>query len=170
MRGRCAGTNISERIGRSSFINTTWASRADAARCTRAQVVADGRDEQQPRLAELALDIELAGEAVAAVGVDRRVRRVPGGLRGEELRHIGLSPALAIGFEEPGCFVAHEARRLKARVRLRERELDALVRPDRPSEHDALRRVGRGALYKPVTVPERLGRDEDALAFQLSMM
>ena len=42
------------------------------------QVVVDRRDLVQPRLAELALDVVLAGEAVAAVGVQAGVGRLPG--------------------------------------------------------------------------------------------
>ena len=45
--------------------------------------------------------------------------------------------------EEPRRLVAHQVGRLDRRVRARDRELDALVRADRPAEDDPLGRVAR---------------------------
>ena len=49
------------------------------------------------------------------------------------------------------------------RVRLRERELHALIRADRTPEDDALAGIARGALDEPASVTQRLRRDEDPL-------
>ena len=49
----------------------------------------------QARLAELALDVVLGGEAEAAVRVEARVGRLPGGLGGEQLGHVRLGAAAA---------------------------------------------------------------------------
>src|SRR5881296_3783091 len=113
------------------------------------EVVADRGDQQQPRFAELALDIELAREAVAAVGVDGRVRGVPRRLRREELGHVRFGAAFAAVVEQPRGLVAHQRRGLETSVRLRERELHALIRADRLAEDDAPGGVRRGALYEP---------------------
>src|SRR3954467_11755775 len=54
------------------------------------EVGGDRRDEVQPCLAELALDVVLGGEAEAPVRLQADVRRLPGGLGGEVLRHVGF--------------------------------------------------------------------------------
>ena len=57
------------------------------------EVVRDGRDRVEARLAELALDVVLRREPVAAVRVEAGVRRLPRGLRGEQLRDVRLGAA-----------------------------------------------------------------------------
>src|SRR5262245_33050725 len=57
------------------------------------EVVRDGRDAVEARLAELSLDVVLLRKAEAAVGVEARVRRRPRRLRGEQLRHVRLRAA-----------------------------------------------------------------------------
>src|SRR5207244_3910469 len=64
---------------------------------------------------------------------------------------------------QPGGLVAQERGRLELSVRLRQRELDALIRSDRPAEHDTTGRVRRGAFDEPASVAQRLRRDEDPL-------
>ena len=46
---------------------------------------------------------------------------------------------------------------------LRDRELNTLIRTDRPAENHAIGRVTRGALDEPPSVADRLGRDQDPL-------
>ena len=65
------------------------------------EVVRDRRDRVEPRLAELALDVVLLREAEAAVRVEARVRRLPGRLRGEQLRHVRLGAARLARVEQP---------------------------------------------------------------------
>src|SRR3954470_17355298 len=67
------------------------------------QVVRDGGDGVEARLAELALDVVLLGEPEAAVGVEARVRGLPRRLRGEQLREVRLRAARLALLEEPGC-------------------------------------------------------------------
>src|SRR5467141_4730872 len=57
------------------------------------EVGRDRRDLVQPRLAELALDVVLLGEAESAVGLQAHVARLPGRLRRELLRHVGFGAA-----------------------------------------------------------------------------
>src|SRR3954449_8024701 len=76
------------------------------------QVVRDRRDLVEARLAELALDVVLRGEAEAAVRVDADVGRLPGGLGGEVLGHVGLGAARLMRFEERARLPAHEVGRL----------------------------------------------------------
>ena len=109
------------------------------------QVVRDRRHLVEPRLAELPLDVVLLGEAEAAVRVEARVRRRPGRLRGEQLRHVRLRAARQALLEQPRRLVAHQVGRLDLRVGARDRELDALVRADRPPEDDALATRTRAA-------------------------
>src|SRR5207249_2093132 len=92
------------------------------------------------------------------------VCRGPCRLRGEEFRHVRLGPAFLLAVEEPRRLVSQQRDRLDLRVRLRERELDALIRTDRPSEDDPLRRVLGAARDEPATVADRLGRDKDAFS------
>src|SRR5207247_1370111 len=116
-----------------------------------------------PRLAELPLYVVLLREAEASVGVQARVRRLPRGLRREELRGVRLRPAGLPLLEQPRSLVAHEVCRLDRRVRLRDRELHSLVRTDRAPEDDALRRVASCQLDEPVPIADALGRDQDPL-------
>src|SRR5581483_294614 len=110
------------------------------------QVVRDGRHGEQPRLAELALHVILGREAIAAVGVEAGVRRLPRRLGGEQLRQVRLGAAA-----------------LAAAVGAGDGELHALVRADGPAEHLALAGVLARAVHEPAAVADRLGGDEDAL-------
>src|SRR3954451_16369360 len=91
------------------------------------QVVRDGGDGVEARLAELALDVVLFGEPEAAVGVEARVRGLPRRLRGEQLREVRLRAARLALLEEPGCLVAHQVGGLDRGVCLRNREWHGLV-------------------------------------------
>ena len=102
------------------------------------QVGRDRGDLVEPGLAELALDVVLGGEAEAAVGLQADVGGLPGGLRGEVLRHVRLGAAGLFLVEEAAGLEAHQVRGLDLHVGLGDRELDALVLADRAVEHDAL--------------------------------
>src|SRR4051812_48508218 len=54
------------------------------------QVRRDRRDLIEARLAELALDVVLLGEAEAAMGLDAGIGRLERGVGGEHLGHVGL--------------------------------------------------------------------------------
>jgi len=47
------------------------------------------------RLPELALDIIFFGETKAAIGLQSRIGGVPGRLRSQQFRHVGLRTAVA---------------------------------------------------------------------------
>src|SRR5687767_15812116 len=81
------------------------------------EVVVDRRDLVQARLAELALDVVLGREAEATVGVQTHVRRLPRGLRCEQLGHVRLGAARPAGVEEARTLPAHEVRGLGVGVR-----------------------------------------------------
>ena len=66
------------------------------------EVVAHRGDLQQLGLPELALDVVLGRERVAAEGVHRRVARLGRGLGGEQLGHVRLRPA-RLAFCRPGA-------------------------------------------------------------------
>src|SRR5215204_4137678 len=57
------------------------------------KVGGDGRHLEEPGLAELALDVVLGVEAVAAEGLHRGVRGLPGGVGGQQQGHVGLGAA-----------------------------------------------------------------------------
>src|SRR5215217_7585064 len=127
------------------------------------QVGRDGCYLVEARLAELALDVVLGVEAVAAEGLHRDVRRLPGGLRRQELRQVRLRSAGRSLLEEGGGFLDHERGRLDARVRPRKGELDALVLPDGPAEDLAFLRPRGRSVDKEAAVADALGGDQDAL-------
>src|SRR3546814_19911625 len=64
-----------------------------------------GRDRRhliEPRLAILALDVVLLGEAEAAVGLQAGLGSGPGSLRGQHLRTVGFLAAALDGLEKSG--------------------------------------------------------------------
>ena len=82
------------------------------------------------------------------------VRRLPRGLRRQQLGDVGLGAAGLPGVEQLGRLVPHQVRGLESRVGPRDRELHALVRPDRPAEHHPLGRVLAGAVEEPAAVAD----------------
>ena len=66
------------------------------------QVGRDRRDLVQPRLAELALDVVVLGEAEAAVRLHGDVRGLPRRVGGEQLRHVRLGAAGLAAVEQLG--------------------------------------------------------------------
>src|SRR5712691_7578257 len=102
------------------------------------EVGRDRRDLVQARLAELALDVVLLGEAEAAVGLQAHVARLPRGFRSELLRHVRFGAAGQALIVERGGALDHERGGLGRHVGACDRELHALVLADRPAEYLAL--------------------------------
>src|SRR5215210_7639586 len=127
------------------------------------EVRGDGRDLEEPRLAELPLDVVLGVEAVAAEGLHRDVRRLPGCLRGEQERHVHLSPAGLAAIELLRRPEAHQVGGLHPHVRLRYGKLDALVLPYRAPEDLAFLGPLGGLVDEPPPVADALAGDEDPL-------
>src|SRR5579871_1888997 len=134
------------------------------------KVVADRGCHEEAGLAELALDIELRGEAVATMRIHGRIRRLPGRLTGEQLRHIRLRPATLARVKEPGGLQAQEVRGLDARVRLRDGKLNSLVGANRVPEDYPIRGVLHRSLNEPATIAKRFEATRMRSAFQLSIM
>src|SRR6185312_12254434 len=67
------------------------------------QLLADRRDARDHDLAQEALDVELLGVAVAAMGQDRPFAGVVGGTGAEILRRIGLGAAVLLVVVQPGA-------------------------------------------------------------------
>ena len=109
----------------------------------RTRLLRDRRDRVEARLAELALDVVLRREPVAAVGVEAGVRRAA--TRPPRRAASPCSPRRRTAGPRrrarPPC--SAQVRGLDRRVRPRDRELHALVRADRPAEDDALGGVAR---------------------------
>src|SRR6058998_3416281 len=98
------------------------------------EVVVDRGRLVEAALAELALDVVLLGVPVATVAVDAGVARLPRGLGAEILRHVGLAAARLARVEQRRRLVAHELGGVGRDVSAGDRELHALVGPDRPAE------------------------------------
>src|SRR5712691_6909366 len=93
----------------------------------------DRRDLVQARLAELALDVVLLGEAESAVGLQAHVARLPRGFRRELLRHVRFRTTGLVALVELRGALDHERGGLGRHVGARDRELHALVLADRPA-------------------------------------
>ena len=120
------------------------------------EVRRDGRDLIQTRLAELALDVVLGGEAEAAEGLERSVARLPRRVGREELREVRVGGAGLSAVERRRGAEAEQVGRLGVRVGAGERKLDALVLSDGPPEDDALAGVVAGAVDEEARVADAL--------------
>src|SRR6266550_1204316 len=126
------------------------------------QVVRHRRDRVEARLAEFSLDVVLFGEPEAAERVEACVRRLPGRLGGEELRHVRLGAARLLLVEEPCSLVPDEIGGLQGRVGTGNGKLHALVRTDRTTENLPLGRIGGSFANEPAPVADALRGDEDS--------
>src|SRR3989442_5537934 len=120
------------------------------------QFIADRRNRKKSRLANLPLDIVIHREAVAAVSREASIRRLPGRLRGEKLRHVRLRAAALFAVEFRRRLKPDKIRGLDARMRLSDGKLDALVGADGPPEDHALAGIFRRPLDEPAAVADRL--------------
>src|SRR5580704_6058473 len=97
------------------------------------------RDRRNPRnhaFAEIALDMEFLGVAVAAVSHHRGLARLESGLGAKKFRGIGCRPALDAVVVLPSRLEGHEFGGFELHPTSRQRMLDGLVLPDRMAEHD----------------------------------
>src|SRR5436190_23345136 len=124
------------------------------------EIRGDRRDLIETRLAKLAFDIVLRGEAEAAMRLETHVGRLPRRLRGEILRHVRLGAARLVSIEQRARFPAHQVSRLDLHVALGDWKLHALVLPNRTVEDDALVRVRRRSLDEPASITDALGGNE----------
>ena len=127
------------------------------------QVGGDRRDLVEPRLAELALDIVLLGEAEAAMRLQAHIGGGPGGIGGQQLRHVGFLAAGNLAVIHLRRALDHQRRRFRLRIGLGDRELDALILPDRAAEHLALIGIAGGLGDEPAGIADAFGGDQDAL-------
>ncbi len=127
------------------------------------QVGRDRRHLIEPRLAELALDIEFLGKAEAAMGLDAHVGGKPGGFRGQQLGHVGFAAAGLAGIEHRRRLGHHLGGGGDLHIGARNRELDALVLADGPAEDAALPGIGGGAVDEEAAIADAFGGDQDAL-------
>src|SRR5918998_3014039 len=121
----------------------------------------DRGDLEEPGFPELALDVVLGIVAVASEGLHRGVRCLPGGLGGQHQGHVCFGPGSLTPLVEVRCPKAHQVRGLHARVCLRYGKLDPLVLPDRAPKDYALFRPLGSPVYKPPSVADALGGDQD---------
>src|SRR6267378_39458 len=127
------------------------------------EVGRDRCDLVQPRLAELALDVVLLGEAESAVGLQAHVARLPRGFRRELLGHVRFRPAGFSLVVQQGRPLDHQRGRLGRHVGTRDRELHALVLADWAAEYVPVVRIGGRFSDEPARIAHTLRPDQDAL-------
>src|SRR5215210_5077211 len=157
--------------GRSTFItraprSASWrVAKGAATACSKETTVtpSSGSHLEEPGLAELALDVVLGVEGVAAEGLHRRVRGLPRGVGGKQQGHVRLGAAGLAPLEKLRGPEAHQVGGLDAYVRAGEGELDALVLPYRAAEDRAFVGAAGGAVHEPAPVADALGGYQDAL-------
>src|SRR5579884_371986 len=154
---------ITDRLQAGFKLVRPWESQNMLGDVGKDEVRRDGGNLIKAGLAELALDIVLGREAIAAEGLDRGVGGFPGGFGGKMLGHVGFGTAGLSAVEALGSVVAHQIGGADVRVRLGDREGDALVLTDWPAKDNALAGVFGGAIDEPVAVADALGGQQDAL-------
>src|SRR5258707_12984704 len=103
----------------------------------------------QPGLAELTPNVMVGGQAVAAIGLQRDVGGLPGGIGSQQLGHVGFGPTRLTPIEAFGRPKLHEVGGFHMAVRLGDGKLDALVLCDGATIEAAL----FGALSCPLNEP-----------------
>ena len=135
----------------------------DRRRSRARSVFGPGASTGEPCLAELALDVELDREAPAAVRVrDTRWRLPTTRSRRGTWPMFASEPHGSPASKSAAAFQRTRSAASTAMCARGDRELDALVRADRPAEDLALRRVRRGLLHEPAPSPIALAGDEHA--------
>src|SRR5207253_1494169 len=97
------------------------------------------------------------------VGCEASVCRLPCGLRSEKLRHVRFGAAFLLAIEFCRCLVANEIGGFDIGVSSSDRKLNSLIRSDRATEDNPLGGVLCCPFDKPAAVPDRLGRNKNAL-------
>lgn len=101
---------------------------------------------------ELALNVELLGEAKATVGLKAGFRRLPARLGRQHLCHVRLGTRILLGLIAVHRLVQHQFGGSHPGIGLGDRELDALVLADRSAEDLALAGVAAGLFDEPLGV------------------
>src|SRR6266700_5147311 len=117
----------------------------------------------QSGLTELALNVVVSGQAVAAIGLNCDVGGLPRGIGSQQLGHVGFGPTWLTSIKEFGRPQAHEIGRFHMDVRLGDRELDALVLADGTTKDAALLAPLSCSLNEPAPIADAFGSDQDAL-------
>src|SRR5207244_1169237 len=105
----------------------------------------------------------LSRKAITAMRIERGVARSPCSLCTEQFRHIRLGAAWLAGIEHLRRPEPHQVRRLRLRIRLRNRELNALILCDWATEDHSLITIPHRSLNKPARIPNGLRRNENPL-------
>ena len=127
------------------------------------QLRADGRDAGDLDLAEIALDMVLAGVAHAAMGHDRGLAGAVAGLGGAVFGGVGIGAGLLAAVIDGRRPQHHQLGRLELDPALGERVLDRLVLAYRAAEDDPLTGITRGAGECGAAETDGLGADQNPL-------
>ena len=130
------------------------------------ELLADRRNAGDHDLAQEALDVELLGVAVAAVGHHRALAGVPGGTSAHVLGGVGLGTAFLAVVVQPRRLEGQQVGRFERHPALGQGVLDRLVLADRPAENDALLGVLRGPGQCCLADADCLRGDQHALGIQ----
>src|SRR5919204_557909 len=130
------------------------------------KVVGDWRYEVERGLANLPFDAAVTRHAAAAVRRHRHLGRLPGRLRGEQLRNVCLGAGRLAGIEQRCRLPANQGRGLGVHVGAGDRELHRLVRTDRLREDHPFSGVRRRLLDEPAGIANALRSDQDPLGVQ----
>ena len=117
-------------------------------------------------LPEFPLHVIVGRESIPAVCLQAGVSGFPRGIRGEQLRHVGLRAARLSGVVKVCRVETHQVGSSDVGVGLRERELNPLVLADRPREYDPFPGVAACCPNEPITVSDAFRRNQDPLGVQ----
>lgn len=115
---------------------------------------------------KLSFHIVFTGKAETTVELQTGVRRFPAGFCRKVFGHIRLRPAGLSRIVERTGFIAHQIGRLDLDKSLGDRELNALVLPDRPPEYLTLADVFTDPVREPITISDTFGSDQRALCIE----
>ena len=107
------------------------------------EIGGDWRHLVEPRFTKLALDVEVLGEAEAAMRLDRDIRRLEAGIGRQHLGHVGLGAAGLIRLEAAQRLGHHEACGAHVGIGAGNGKLDALILADGTPEDHAFPGIGR---------------------------
>src|SRR5262245_57703755 len=123
----------------------------------------DRRHQIEPCFTKLALDIVFLGKAETAVGLHAHVGGGPGGVSGEQFRHVGFRADVLTGIVFARSLVHHQFGSTHLRISASDRELHALVLPDRSPEQRAIFGILRRLGNKPLGVADAFRSDQNSL-------
>ncbi len=126
----------------------------------------DGSNLVQSRFAKLTLYVVFSGKTEPTMGLQCGIRRLPRGVSGQQLCHVGFGSTRSIAIKEFGRSETHQVGSLNIDVCLGNRKLHSLVLTNGPPKYDTLVGILYRSLDKPVPIAERLGRDQNAFGIQ----